>query len=36
MEVTELFAQAVCHELAHLDGHLFTEIVEEYVEVDEQ
>ena len=36
MEVSELFAQAVCHETAHLDGHLFTEIVEEFVEVDEQ
>ena len=36
MEVSELFAQAVCHETAHLDGHLFTEIVEEFVEVDEK
>ncbi len=36
MEVEELFAQAVCHELAHLDGHLFTEIVEEFVEVEEK
>lgn len=36
MEAEELFAQAVCHELAHLDGHLFTELVEEFVEVEEQ
>lgn len=36
MEVEELFAQAVCHELAHLDGHLFTEIVEEFVEVNKE
>lgn len=35
MEVSELFAQCVCHELAHLEGHLFTEIVEEFVEVEE-
>lgn len=36
MEVSELFAQAVCHEVAHLDGHLFTEIVEEFVEIREE
>ena len=36
MEVSDLFAQAVCHETAHLDGHLFTEIIEEYAEVQEQ
>ena len=35
MEAEDLFAQAVCHELDHLDGHLFTEIVEEYVEVED-
>lgn len=35
-EVSGLFAQAVCHETAHLDGQLFTEIVEEFVEVDEK
>ena len=35
MEVSELFAQCVCHELAHLEGHLFTEIVEEFVEVED-
>ncbi|MBR1863426.1 MAG: peptide deformylase [Ruminococcus sp.] len=36
MEAAGLFAQAVCHEVAHLDGHLFTEIVEEYVEVEKK
>lgn len=35
MEAEDLFAQAVCHELSHLDGHLFLEFVEEFVEVDE-
>lgn len=28
MEGTELFARAVCHELDHLDGHMYTEKVE--------
>lgn len=32
-DAEDLFAQAVCHELDHLDGHLFTELVEEFVEV---
>ncbi|WP_295208747.1 peptide deformylase [Ruminococcus sp.] len=36
METSELFAQCVCHELAHLEGHLFTEIVEEFVEVEDE
>ena len=35
MDAEGLFAQAVCHELDHLDGHLFTEIVEEFVEVED-
>lgn len=35
MTVSDLFAQAVCHETAHLDGHLFLEYVEEFIEVDE-
>lgn len=35
MEAEDLFAQAVCHELSHLDGHLFLEFVEEFVEVEE-
>ena len=35
MQAEGLFAQAVCHELDHLDGHLFTEIVEEFVEVED-
>ena len=34
-EVTDLFAQAVCHETEHLDGHLFLEKVVEFVEADE-
>ena len=34
-EAEGLFAQAVCHELDHLDGHIFTEIVEEFVEVED-
>ena len=34
-EVSDLFAQAVCHELAHLKGQLFVDIVEEFVEVEE-
>ncbi len=29
-EFTELGAQCVCHESDHLDGHVFTEIVEEF------
>lgn len=28
LEGTELLARAICHELEHLDGHLFTEKVE--------
>lgn len=34
-EVADLFAQAVCHECEHLDGKLFIDIVEEFVEVEE-
>lgn len=30
-DFTELGAQCVCHENDHLDGHIFTEIVEEFV-----
>lgn len=33
--VEGLFARAVCHELDHLDGKLFLDIVEEFVEVEE-
>lgn len=29
-------AQCFCHETEHLDGHLFTEKVEEYVDMDAQ
>ena len=28
LEATELLARAICHELAHLDGHLYVEKVE--------
>ena len=28
-------ARAFCHEIDHLSGHLFTELVEEYIDVDE-
>lgn len=28
VEGTELLARAICHELDHLDGHMYTEIVE--------
>ncbi len=35
IEGTELMARAICHELDHLDGHLYTEKVEgELVEVE--
>ena len=32
IKATEFFARAVCHELDHLDGHLFIEIVDEFVD----
>ena len=35
-EVSDLFAQAVCHELDHLDGKLFLDEVVEFIDVDEQ
>ncbi|MBR6336444.1 MAG: peptide deformylase [Ruminococcus sp.] len=35
MEVSELFAQAVCHELDHLDGHIFTEFVVEWADPED-
>lgn len=28
IEATELLARAICHELDHLDGHMYTELVE--------
>ena len=28
IEGEELLARAICHEVAHLDGHLYTELVE--------
>ncbi len=35
IEGQELLAQAICHELEHLDGHLFIDIVEEWVDPDD-
>lgn len=35
MEAEDLFAQAVCHELDHLDGKLFVDIVEEWCKPEE-
>ena len=35
MTVEDLFAQAVCHELDHLDGHLFLEKVVEFIDPEE-
>jgi len=35
MEATELFARAVCHELDHLDGKLFVDLIEERVQVQD-
>ena len=35
MTVEDLFAQAVCHELDHLDGHLFLEKVVEFINPEE-
>ena len=32
IKATEFFARAVCHELDHLDGHLFVELVDEFVD----
>ncbi|MBR6101518.1 MAG: peptide deformylase [Ruminococcus sp.] len=34
-EAEDLFAQAVCHELDHLDGHLFLEQVVEFIDPSE-
>lgn len=33
---TDLGARCTCHEYDHLDGHLFTELVEEYVEAEQK
>ena len=35
-EVEGIVAQCFCHETEHLDGHLFTEKVTEYVEVEQE
>ncbi|MBQ6213741.1 MAG: peptide deformylase, partial [Ruminococcus sp.] len=34
-DFTELGAQCTCHENDHLDGHVFTEIVEEFFAPEE-
>lgn len=34
IEAKELFARAVCHELDHLDGKLFVDLIEERVQVN--
>lgn len=36
MDAEGLFAQAVCHELEHLDGKLFVDIVEEWLQPEEE
>lgn len=36
MDAEALFAQAVCHELEHLDGKLFVDIVEEWLQPEEE
>lgn len=36
IEGEQLLAQAICHELEHLDGKLFIDIVEEWVVPEEQ
>lgn len=38
IEATELLARAICHELDHLEGHMYTELVEGdlYEVVDEE
>ena len=37
IEGTELLARAICHEIDHLDGHLYVEKVEgELLEVSEE
>lgn len=35
IKCTEFFARCVCHELDHLDGHLFIEIADEMVDPSE-
>ena len=37
LEATELLARAICHELEHLDGHLYVERVEgELMDMEEE
>ena len=35
MTLTALGAQCTCHEYAHLDGQLFTDVVEEFVDPED-
>lgn len=35
MDAEDLFAQAVCHEIEHLDGKLFIDIVEEWLKPED-
>ncbi len=35
MNLKELFCRCACHEVDHLDGKLFTDIVDEFVEIKE-
>lgn len=36
VKLKDLGARCACHENDHLDGHLFTELVEEYVESEQE
>lgn len=36
VKLKDLGARCACHENDHLDGHLFTELVEEYVEPEQE
>lgn len=35
VSLSELSCRAACHEIDHLNGHLFTELVDEFVDPDE-
>ncbi len=35
VSLSDLSCRAACHEIDHLNGHLFTELVDEYVDPDE-
>lgn len=36
MEAEGFTARAFCHEIDHLSGHLFTELVEKYIDINDQ